>query len=106
MPPEDALVHRAEDYEEQLVELRLDTRVESVDPKAHTVTLAGGESVPYGTLVIASGAVPRTLPVPGADLPAVHTFRTLDDATTVRDAAAEARKALVVGGSFIRPEVA
>jgi NTE family protein len=61
--------------------------------------------VPYGTLVIASGATPRTLPIPGADLPAVHTFRTLDDATTVHDEAVEARKALVVGGSFIGSEV-
>ena len=43
--------------------------------------LAGGEAVPYGTLVIASGAQPRMLPVPGADLPAVHTFRTLTDAS-------------------------
>jgi NADPH-dependent 2,4-dienoyl-CoA reductase/sulfur reductase-like enzyme len=62
--------------------------------------------VPYGTLVIASGATPRTLPLPGADLPAVHTFRTLDDATTVHAEALEARKALVVGGSFIGSEVA
>ena len=106
MPPEDAFVHTAEEYEEQLVELRLETRVESVDTDAHTVTLASGETVPYGTLVIASGARPRTIPLPGADLPAVHTFRTLDDATTVHAEALEARKALVVGGSFIGSEVA
>jgi len=106
MPPEDALVHTAEEYEDRLVELRLETRVEAVDPDAHTVRLAGGETVPYGTLVIASGARPRTLPLPGIDLPAVHTFRTLDDSTTVHAEALEARKALVVGGSFIGSEVA
>jgi len=106
MPPEDAYVHTPEEYEEQLVELRLETLVESVDPDAHTVTLAGGEAVPYGTLVIASGAHPRTLPLPGIDLPAVHTFRTLDDSTTVHAEALEAHKALVVGGSFIGSEVA
>jgi 3-phenylpropionate/trans-cinnamate dioxygenase ferredoxin reductase component len=106
MPPEDSFVHPADEYEERLVELRLGTRVEAVNPDAHEVSLAGGETVPYGTLVIASGTTPRTLQIPGADLPAVHTFRTLEDATTVRDAAADARKALVVGGSFIGSEVA
>jgi 3-phenylpropionate/trans-cinnamate dioxygenase ferredoxin reductase component len=106
MPPEDALVHPAEEYAERDVELRLESRVESVDTDGHTVRLASGETVPYGTLVIASGARPRTLPLPGADLPGVHTFRTLDDATTVHKAALEARKVLVVGGSFIGSEVA
>ena len=106
MEPLAALAHEAEEYEDLVVELRLETHVESVDPGAHTVQLAGGESVPYGTLVIASGARPRELPVPGGDLPAVHTFRTLDDAVAVATEASEARKALVVGGSFIGSEVA
>jgi len=106
MPPEDALVHSPEEWDDRLVELRLETRVESIDTDGRTVKLADGESVPYGTLVIASGASPRTLPIPGADLPAVHTFRTIDDAIAVRDAAADARKAVVVGGSFIGSEVA
>ena len=90
MEPLEALVHPLEEYDDLLVELRLDTIVETVDTKAREVVLAGGEHVPYGTLVIASGARPRTLPVPGADLPSVHTFRTLDDAIAV---SAEARGA-------------
>jgi NADPH-dependent 2,4-dienoyl-CoA reductase/sulfur reductase-like enzyme len=106
MEPLEALVHTAEEYDDLAVELRLETTVESVDTKAHTVVLAGGETIPYGTLVIASGARPRVLAVPGADLPAVHTFRTLADALAVKEAAPEARKALVVGGSFIGSEVA
>jgi NADPH-dependent 2,4-dienoyl-CoA reductase/sulfur reductase-like enzyme len=57
-------------------------------------------------LVIASGARPRMLPTPGADLPAVHTFRTLADAIGVKAEAEGARKAVVVGGSFIGSEVA
>ena len=67
---------------------------------------AAGEELSYGTLVIATGARPRALAVPGDDLPAVHTFRTLADAEAVKAEAAEARKALVVGGSFIGSEVA
>ena len=106
MEPNAALVHEAEEYDDLVVELRLDTKVESVDAGAHTVQLAGGESMPYGTLVIASGAHPRPLTVPGGDLPAVHTFRTLADAVALTEQAPEARKILVVGGSFIGSEVA
>ena len=106
MEPLEALVHTAEEWDDNLVELRLETSVEAVDTDGHTVTLAGGETLPYGTLVIASGARPRTLPVPGSDLPAVHTYRTLADAQQVRKEALDARKALVVGGSFIGSEVA
>ena len=106
MEPEDALVHTAEEYDDLAVELRLETTVESVDTGAHTVGIAGGETIPYQTLVIASGARPRMLAVPGADLPAVHTYRTLADAVAVKEEAAEARKAVVVGGSFIGSEVA
>ena len=58
MEPVGALVHEAEEYDDLVVELRLETMVESIDPGAHTVQLAGGESLPYGTLVIASGAHP------------------------------------------------
>jgi 3-phenylpropionate/trans-cinnamate dioxygenase ferredoxin reductase subunit len=106
MEPLEALVHPADEYEDLVVELRLGATVESVDTTAHTIRLAGGETLPYGTLVIASGARPRSLDVPGSDLPAVHVFRTLADAETVRQEAQEARKALVVGGSFIGSEVA
>lgn len=100
------LVHDAETYDDLAVELRLETAVESVDTKRRFVRLASGEEVPYGTLVIASGTRPRLLPVPGADLPAVHTFRTLSDALAVAAEAREARKTIVVGGSFIGAEVA
>ena len=106
MEPDSALVHPLEDYDDLVVELRLDTRVESVDPEAHTVQLVGGESLAYGTLVIASGAHPRRLSVTGGDLPAVQTFRTLADAVALAQAAPEARKILVVGGSFIGSEIA
>jgi 3-phenylpropionate/trans-cinnamate dioxygenase ferredoxin reductase component len=102
----EALVHPLEAYEDMLVELRLGTVVEGVDTDACEVVLAGGEHVGYGTLVIASGTRPLPLPVTGADLPAVHTFRTIEDALAVSDEAEGARKVLVVGGSFIGSEVA
>jgi 3-phenylpropionate/trans-cinnamate dioxygenase ferredoxin reductase component len=101
-----ALVHPLDTYEEMLVELRLGTVVEDVDTDAREVVLAGGEHVRYGTLVIASGTRARPLLVQGADLPAVHTFRTIEDALAVSADAEGAHKVLVVGGSFIGSEVA
>ncbi len=106
MEPTATLVHLPEEYDDLVVELRLGSPVESVDTEACTLQLSGGDELSYGTLVIASGTSPRALDVPGADLPAVHTFRTLQDAETLKAEAPEARKALVVGGSFIGSEVA
>ena len=106
MEPDGALVHPAEEYDALVVELRLGTTVESIETANHTIRTEGGEEIRYGTLVIATGARPLSLPVPGADLPAVHVFRTIADAVSVKEQAADARKALVVGGSFIGSEVA
>jgi 3-phenylpropionate/trans-cinnamate dioxygenase ferredoxin reductase component len=100
------LVRPADEYEDDVIELRLGTTVERIDADAHEVEVAGGERVPYGTLVIATGARPRPLRIPGGDLVGVHTYRTLADAETVRDAAEEAHSAVVVGGSFIGSETA
>ena len=106
MDREGPLVRPPAEYEDEVIELRLGTTVERIDPDAHEVELASGERVPYGTLVIATGARPRPLPIPGGDLVGVHTYRTLADAETVREAAEEAHSAIVVGGSFIGAETA
>lgn len=101
-----ALAHPHSYYGENRVELRLATRVTGVDPQSHVIELEGGERLTYGTLVLASGARPRALPVPGAELPQVLGFRTIADAQAVRELAAGASSALVIGGSFIGAEVA
>jgi len=100
------LVRPPDEYEDDVVELRLETTAERIDPDAHEVELAGGERVPYGTLVVATGARPRQLPLPGADLVGVHTYRTLRDAEAVIQAAEDAHAAIVIGGSFIGAETA
>ena len=94
------------EYEDDVIELRLGTTVERIDPDAHEVELAGGERVPYGALVLATGARPRQLPLPGADLVGVHTYRTLADAEAVIREAEDAHSAIVIGGSFIGAEAA
>ena len=100
------LVRPPDEYEDDVVEVRLETTAERIDPDAHEVELAGGERVPYGTLVVATGARPRQLPLPGADLVGVHTYRTLRDAEAVIHAAEDAHAAIVIGGSFIGAETA
>jgi 3-phenylpropionate/trans-cinnamate dioxygenase ferredoxin reductase subunit len=103
---ESTLVQSEEDWEEAVVELRLETRVEAIHPGEHEIELAGGERLAYGTLVVATGARPRELSLPGADLVGVHSYRTLRDADVVGTAAAEAHTAIVIGGSFIGAETA
>jgi NADPH-dependent 2,4-dienoyl-CoA reductase/sulfur reductase-like enzyme len=99
-------VEPLEFYDDNVIDLRLGTEATSLDPGSREVTLSDGQRIAYGTLVLATGARPRVLPVPGADRVGVHTYRTLADATAVRAEAAEAHKAVVVGGSFIGSEVA
>ncbi|MFD9893082.1 NAD(P)/FAD-dependent oxidoreductase [Amycolatopsis sp. NPDC059027] len=66
---------------------------------------AGGEHR-YDRLVLATGSQPRTLPLPGADLPGVHTLRTIDDSLALRAAFDEARRVVVIGAGWIGTEAA
>jgi NADPH-dependent 2,4-dienoyl-CoA reductase/sulfur reductase-like enzyme len=99
-------VEPEEFYAESGVEVLLATAVGKVDSRAREVELEGGERLRFGKLLIASGAQPRRLDNSGADLPGVFCLRALADATVIREAADEAREALVIGGGFIGMEVA
>ncbi|MBD0337847.1 MAG: NAD(P)/FAD-dependent oxidoreductase [Thermoleophilia bacterium] len=103
---EGTLVEPESFYADQDVELLLSRTVEAVRPAGRRVELASGETLSYDKLLLAPGAFPRRLDVPGADLDGVFTLRTLDDATRIRDAAAAAGRAVAVGGSFIGMETA
>ena len=94
------------EWEEAVVDLRLETTVEAIHPDDHEIELTRGERLGYGKLVLATGARPRGLPIPGADLVGVHTYRSLADAEAVSAAAEEAHSAIVIGGSFIGSETA
>lgn len=77
---EDRIWLREEDFFARWgITARLGERVVRVDPQAHEVRLAFGESLPFDRLLIASGARPRLLDIPGADLPGVFTLRNLAD---------------------------
>lgn len=105
--PEEWLTLRSDEfYRENDIGLRVGTRVERIDPAARSLTLAGGEQLSWGALLLATGATAIRLPVPGADLAHVFTLRSLRDSRAIIDAADRARRAVVVGASFIGLEVA
>ena len=106
--PEDWVPLRPDDfYAEAGIDLRLNTPVASIDPRERKITLASGGALPFDRLLLATGAEPVRLPIPGADQPHVHTLRTLGDSRAIIAAAtAGAKRALVIGASFIGLEVA
>lgn len=80
--------------------------VTSVDKVAKQVTLTGGDTVSYDVLVLATGAEPRRLPLPGEGLEGVHTLRDLTDAGILGEAIASGKPLAIVGGGYIGLEVA
>ena len=93
-------------YAAKGIDLRLGTSVAAIDRGAHALQLADGGTVPYDRLLLATGAEPVRLPVPGADQPHIHTLRTLADCRAILAGAKEAKRAAVIGASFIGLEVA
>ena len=92
-------------YAEHGVEV-IRTAVTAVDAAAKRVVLADGSSRAFDRLLLATGADPVRLALPGADLPHVHYLRTLADSRAIIANAASGRRALVLGASFIGLEVA
>jgi NADPH-dependent 2,4-dienoyl-CoA reductase/sulfur reductase-like enzyme/nitrite reductase/ring-hydroxylating ferredoxin subunit len=105
--PEDWLPLRPDGfYAESGIDLRLAADVASIDAKSRRVALADGKTLPYDRLLLATGAEPVRLPIPGADQPHVHTLRSLADCRAIIDVAKGAKRAVVIGASFIGLEVA
>ncbi|MFG1225625.1 FAD-dependent oxidoreductase [Xanthobacter wiegelii] len=99
-------VHPESFYGEHRIELALGARVVGVDTAKQTVTTARGEEIGYGQLLIATGATPKPLTVPGASLPGVFSLRRKTDADAIRAAITQAKHAVVLGGSFLGMEIA
>ena len=93
-------------YAENGIDLRLKTKVTGIDVQGRKVQLADGSTVAYDRLLLATGAEPVRLTIPGADQPHVHTLRSLGDCKAIIDDAKAARRAVVMGASFIGLEVA
>ena len=105
--PEDWIpLKPAEFSREHAIDVALGTNVTGIDVKARQVAVAGGRNVAFDKLVLATGAEPIRLDIPGAGEPHVHVLRSLGDARAIIANAKEARRAVVVGASFIGLEAA
>src|SRR6185437_1634282 len=93
-------------YQDHGIDVRLGTQVAAIDTRRSHVELADGERLAYGALLLATGAHPVRLDVPGGDLPHAHYLRTLADSRALVSKALTARPPVVIGASFLGLEVA
>ncbi len=105
--PEEWLPLRPREFfAEHRIALKLGVRVKSVDTARKQVVLEDGNAESYDRLLLATGADPVKLDLRGAGLPHVRYLRTLDDSRAIVEATRTARRAVVIGSSFIGLEVA
>jgi NADPH-dependent 2,4-dienoyl-CoA reductase/sulfur reductase-like enzyme len=105
--PEDWVPLRGDDwYAENKIDLKLKTEVTSLDTKSKELTLGNGSKMKFDKLLLATGAEPVRLDIPGADQPHVHTLRSLADCRAIIEQAKSAKRAVVIGASFIGLETA
>ncbi len=104
-PWDEAVVHPEEWYAQHGIELRLGTHVQAIETAAHSLD-TGGESVHYDKLLLATGAQPRRLPLPGGDDPGLLYLRRKADSDAIRATFGDGKRLVVVGGGWIGLEVA
>jgi 3-phenylpropionate/trans-cinnamate dioxygenase ferredoxin reductase subunit len=100
------IVHDGAWYRDHDIELRSGTAVTGIDRSGHQVTLSDGERIGYDKLLLATGATPRRLTIPGADLDGVLYLRTVQDSERIRDTLATASRVAIIGAGWIGLEVA
>jgi NADPH-dependent 2,4-dienoyl-CoA reductase/sulfur reductase-like enzyme len=105
-PPEKTYLAPHAAWSDNTIDLRLDAHVDGLDRAAHRIRLAGGETLPYDKLMIATGGRVRRLPLPGAELPGVHYIRTIKDTLALKSELKPGARLVVIGGGFIGLEAA
>jgi 3-phenylpropionate/trans-cinnamate dioxygenase ferredoxin reductase subunit len=103
---EKAHVHPADFYGQQEVELVTGVAVTGIEPGRSLVLMDDGRELGYDRLLLATGAEPRRLPVPGADLDGIYYLRTLADCDVLRDRLAAGGHVVVTGAGWIGSEFA
>ncbi len=103
---ESLFLHPKEWYAENGVEVRLGTEVVGLEATAREVTVESGEVYTFERLLLATGGIPRRLPVPGGDSEGLCYYRYLDDFLRLREKLSESKAATVIGGGFIGSEMA
>jgi NADPH-dependent 2,4-dienoyl-CoA reductase/sulfur reductase-like enzyme/nitrite reductase/ring-hydroxylating ferredoxin subunit len=105
-PEEWIPLRSAEFYRDQNIETIIGVAATEIDTQARKVVLSNGRAMNYGALLLATGAAPNRLPIPGSDLPHVFYLRTLQDSRNIIEGTKSAKRAVIVGASFIGLEVA
>jgi 3-phenylpropionate/trans-cinnamate dioxygenase ferredoxin reductase component len=103
---EKAYVHPSDFYAEHDIELLTDTTVDAIDPSGAKITLNDGRALGYDRLLLTTGAEPRQIPVPGADLEGVHYLRTLSNCDALRARLDAGGHVAVIGAGWIGSEFA
>lgn len=106
IPQEKTYLKPGEFYQDQSVDLHLNSRAVALHREQSQVELADGSRVDYHKLLLCTGSVVRKLPVPGADLKRVHYLRTINDVLGIQADLAAASNLVVVGAGYIGLEVA
>ena len=104
--PDTTRVHDHTFYDTHDIELLSGRTVEALDLDARHVRLDGDEHLPFTSAVVATGAAPRRLDIPGSDLAGVHYLRSVADSGRLGDAIRAARRVAVIGAGWIGSEVA
>ena len=99
-------VHDEDFYGEHQIELRLGRSAETLDTARRELELEGGERLRYNRLLLATGAEPRRLSIPGSDLDGVLYLRSVEDSDALRERFRQSRSVVVVGAGWIGSEVA
>lgn len=99
--PERLALRPQEFYEKSNVSTKLGTTVEAIDTKAKTISTDKGETIEFENLLIATGGIPFTPPIPGAEGSDVYNFTNLAHAQTLISKAKEIKRAVVIGGGLI-----
>jgi NAD(P)H-nitrite reductase large subunit len=103
---EEIFLHDEKFYDQNGITVKVDTRVTSLDATKKIVTDHKDNTYGFKKLLLATGGVPRSLPIPGGNLEGICYYRYLDDYMRIRQEASEGKSAVVIGGGFIGSEMA
>jgi len=106
IPVERMFMRPPEFYAGKDIALRLTTRVSAIDRAHKRVVLAGGDTLTYSKLILATGGRVRRMSCPGADLAGIHYLRNVDDVLGFREHLIDGKRVVIVGGGYVGLEVA
>ncbi|MGX5849447.1 NAD(P)/FAD-dependent oxidoreductase [Mesorhizobium sp. PL10] len=93
-------------YTGSTIDFRPGIRIDSIDTAGNRLEMAGGGTLAFDRLILATGSRPRLLPLPGADLSGVLSLRSIADARLIRELSVESEDVVILGGGFIGLEIA